>query len=470
MGAMVKQVFGELSEQLRRYGQQHVLRWWNDLDAAQRDSLIEQIRRIDFEAVRSMLDGRNNPGGDVGDESEIRPAARVVRLPKEPVEEQAWSAAVERGNQALASGKVGVILVAGGQGTRLGFQHPKGMLPIGPVSGATLFQILAEQLLARSRRAGSPLPCYVMTSDATHDETIAFFRQHGCFGLNAGDVRFFKQGTMPAVDRRTGNILLAEKGAIAMSPDGHGGMLDALHLSGCLDDMRRRGVELLYYHQVDNPTAIVCDPAFLGFHILRDSEMSTKVVAKRDASEKMGVVVDRGGKTQIVEYIDLPPSLARAVDEGGNLLHWAGNTAIHVFSRKFLDRLVAENMRLPLPCSAKKVPFLDDAGNVVVPETENAIKFERFIFDVLPCARSALVVEADRAREFNPVKNAEGNDSPETARAAMHAVYRGWLYSAGIDLPDGRPIEISPLFALDAEDVKKRLSPDRRFDGPVFLN
>lgn len=458
----------ELRERLQQHGQGHLLQWWDELDSAQREALAEQIETIDFDLLQ-LVRGTSMLRAVVLEEERIEPPAHVVRLPQTSEDRDVWWAAEKAGTRALADGKVGAILVAGGQGTRLGFEAPKGMYPIGPVSGATLFQILTEQLLARSRRAGKVIPYYVMTSDPTHDATIDFFREHDYFGMKSDDLKFFRQGKMPAVDKQTGRVLLSDKHAVALSPDGHGGMLEAIARSGCLADMQQRGIEYLYYHQVDNPTAIVCDPTFIGFHIMHDSELTTKIVAKRGASEKMGVVVESAGKTRIVEYINMPHSLAEQTDATGGLVYWAGNTAIHVFNRSFFDRLTRENIRLPLHPSEKKVAFLDEAGRLVSPDETNAYKFERFIFDALPRARQTLVVEADRAREFNPVKNAEGSDTPATAQAAMSTVYRRWLNTAGAKLADGTQIEISPLFALDEADVKQKVEPGRRFDGPVVL-
>jgi len=255
-----------------------------------------------------------------------------------------------------------------------------------------------------------------MTSPATHDETVAFFEQHHYFGLNKSDVHFFRQGNLPATDAASGKLLLAEKHSLALSPDGHGGLLAALSRSGSIADMRRRGVETLFYHQVDNPLCRVCDPAFLGFHALASADVTTKVVAKQSPEEKMGVVVDVDGRSQIIEYSDLPAELTTHRDHTGGYVFWAGNTAIHCFQRAFFDRLLADKTELPLHRAKKKVPFVDDAGNFVKPETENVLKFERFIFDTLPIAGKSLVVEARREQEFYPLKNKTGDFSPELVK------------------------------------------------------
>jgi UDP-N-acetylglucosamine/UDP-N-acetylgalactosamine diphosphorylase len=347
------------------------------------------------------------------------------------------------------------------------------MYPIGPVSENSLFQILIEQVIARSRRAGVSFPYYVMTSEATHKETEAYFLRNRYFGLEPADVHFFQQKSMPAVDDTTGRLLLENKGEIATSPDGHGGMLSALSRAGLLDEMRNRGIEILYYHQVDNPTAIVCDPAFIGFHVLRNSEMSTKVVKKRSAEEKMGVVVNVDSQMQIIEYSDLPDEIAHKTDSNGNLLLWAGSMAIHLFNREFLERLDKQEEGLPFHIAHKTVPYLDDTGERVNPDSPNAYKFERFIFDAMLSAQTALVVEANRSREFNPVKNEEGEDSPETCRKAMTQIFTNWLQQVGADVAKGIDVEISPLFALDAEGLQHKIDAETiyresvYFDGPL---
>jgi UDP-N-acetylglucosamine/UDP-N-acetylgalactosamine diphosphorylase len=233
--------------------------------------------------------------------------------------------------------------------------------------------------------------------------------------------------------------------------------------------MTRRGIEYLYYHQVDNPTAIVCDPAFIGWHAQQQSEVSTKVVAKVAPEERMGVVCAVDGRTEIIEYSDLTPEQSRKKDASGNYVFWAGNTAIHVFSVNFLDRLIEDDIDLPYHIAKKAVPFVDDSGNRVTPPSPNATKFEQFIFDTLPLASNALVVEADRAAEFNPVKNKEGADSPETTRAALVRNHRRWAERAGATVKQGVTLEISPLLACDEETALKAIAPGTRVEADQVL-
>jgi UDP-N-acetylglucosamine/UDP-N-acetylgalactosamine diphosphorylase len=467
----IRMNFETVSHRLRSHGQDHALRFWDELSPSQRQALARQIEDLDLAHVMALAK-RDDESGESPAQRALRavPPAELVRAPRpgEPLPPE-WAAAQKTGEDLLRAGRVGAILVAGGEGTRLGFPHPKGEFPIGAVSGKPLFQLLAEQVAARAKRAGTAIPYYVMTSRSTHDETVAFFEKHRHFGLDPANVRFFRQGNMPAIDRHSGRLLLSEKHELALNPDGHGGILSALDRARLLDDIRRRGIDYLYYHQVDNPLARICDPAFLGFHAGRGSEVSTKVVAKLSPEERMGVVVDVDGRTQIIEYSDLPAEVAARRDAHGEILLWAGSTAMHVFSRSFLERLREEQTALPFHRAVKKVPFIDEAGRRVEPDTENAVKFERFIFDVLPLARRSIVVEARREDEFCPLKNKSGDFSARHVQDSLSRQYRSWLNATGVAVPADLPVEISPLYALDAEEAASKIDRRQKFDGPIYL-
>jgi UDP-N-acetylglucosamine/UDP-N-acetylgalactosamine diphosphorylase len=471
----------ELVEILERHGQTHLLRWWGELDPASRAELGRQIAALPLDRLSGLIDslvrGEGEPPHPV-DPSRVHPVA-VNRLPRTDAERVARRHAAEVGEAALASGEVAVVIVAGGMGTRLGFDGPKGTFPIGPVSGASLFAIHAEKVVALSRRYGKLIPLYVMTSRSNHETTARFFAEHGNFGLD--HVRFFPQGEMPALDRHAGRILMADKGRLALTPDGHGGALTALAAPApdggpsCLDEMRDRGIRTLFYFQVDNPLVRVADPAFLGMHRQASAEISFKVVEKLTPEERVGVVVEVDGRPRVIEYSDLAPELAEQREPDGSLRLWAGSIAIHVFERPFVERLAAKGGQLPFHRAVKKVPYLDDAGRLVQPAEPNAVKLELFIFDALPLADRWTLVETDRAIEFEPLKNATGPDSPATVRQRMSDLYAGWLEAAGAHVerrPDGTVpfgIEISPLYALDAAELKQKLPPGVVVEGPLYL-
>lgn len=462
---MSKRLPDSLREQIESANQRHVLQWADDLSAEEHARLVAQLDVIDYPQIRTLWQQATGAAVESAKESPQDRARRAtapagnVSLPVSDVDSKRWEEAREVGESLLKAGQVGVLIVAGGEGTRLQFPHPKGMYPIGPVTDRTLFRWLAEQILARSRRAGRLIPCYIMTSHSTHDETVEHFHQHQFFGLPQEDVYFFRQGTMPVVSLADGRLLMAGRGEIATSPDGHGGLVAALQRAGLVDDMRRRGLQHIFYMQVDNPTVLVCDPAFLGFHAQAGSEISTKVVAKRNAAEKMGVLCDVDGVTQIIEYSDMPNDVAALTATSGRLVHWAGNTAIHCFAVDLLERIARDAGSLPFHIARKHVPYIDEQGQLHEPTPEsgkpNACKFERFIFDALPLAKRTLVVEADRSREFNPLKDRTGENSPERVKEALTRLGRGWLAEAEVDVPEQTSVEISPLIALEAADLRK---------------
>jgi len=302
------------------------------------------------------------------------------------------------------------------------------------------------------------IPCYIMTSPANHDQTAEYLTRHDFFGLPRRDVYLFPQGLLPAFDF-AGRLLLEDKHHLALAPDGHGGVLKALLRSGGLADMQERGVEVMSYFQVDNPLVKPFDPLFIGLHALTQSEMSTKVARKADDLEQVGNVCLRDDRLSVIEYSEFPEIQARARNADGRRRFDAGNTAIHLLDVGFVQRITARSLELPYCRAEKIVPFIDDRGSFVSPTTPNAIKLESLIFDVLPSATNPQVLEVDRAEEFSPVKNLIGVDSLESARRDQNRRACRWLEAAGVKVPrafNGEPdvtVEISPLFAFQAEDV-----------------
>ncbi len=461
-----------LRETIQKYQQEHLLENWGQLDDDSRQQLLRSLQEIDFPNVASLIDLAINKSAADNLSSiaeRISPLQQVVRLPQTESDKQTLQQAKQQGQAILDAGKVGAILVAGGQGSRLGFPHPKGMYPIGPVTDRSLFQIFFEQLVSLSNRHNVSIPYFIMTSDATHEETEQFLQEHNWFGYPPEDVFLFRQGKLPAVDDENGKILLTNQSEIAMSPDGHGGLLQALKKAGLIEQMQQRGIEYLFYHQVDNPSVRLCDPVMLGFHVQHESEMSTKVVTKRIPQEKVGIVAELDGVQQIIEYSDLDEELAKQKDEAGRLVYWAGNIAVHIFNRTLLEKLTQAGQSLPIHIAHKKVDYLNEKQESASPEEPNAYKFEQFIFDAIPQAKNPLVIEVDRAEEFNPVKNATGEDSPETSRTALIEQAKSWLQQAGCETHPNAAIEISPLVALSAEDILKMNLQIKQGDNEILL-
>jgi UDP-N-acetylglucosamine/UDP-N-acetylgalactosamine diphosphorylase len=456
-----------LHQHLQQHGQEHVLAAWSRLNDFERTELLGQLQALDLGQLRKLHEQRDRLCALPATEA-IAPAP-VTRLDRNDRTARAI------GEEALRRGEVASLVVAGGQGTRLGFDHPKGMFPIGPVTGKCLFQIHAEKVLALSRRYGKAVPFLVMTSPATHAETEAFFRQQHYFGQAADDVWLFCQGTMPALELNTGKLLLEAPSRLALSPNGHGGVLLALRDSGSLEKLRGRGVRHLFYFQVDNPLVRVADPLFLGYHLAERSQASSKVVPKLSPTDKLGNMVLADGRCTIIEYSDLPEQLASATDECGQLRFGSGSPAIHIFDMDFLAGLAGGGGGIPFHGARKKVRCLDEVGQPLEPTTENALKLEMFIFDVLPKAERWAVVETTRKEEFEPLKNARGPDSPQTVQEAMSNLAADWLEQAGVNVPRRAsgaaavPLEISPLFALDAQELAAKVDRRLRVEGPTYL-
>lgn len=433
----------EASGKLASCGQEHLLAYWKELSKKERSALLEQIAAIEPEDLRRCGEALGRDG-NVPDSSKGK-APKVARL-----RGTALLKAIAAGEKELRKGRVAALLVAGGQGSRLGYDGPKGCYPVGPISGAPLFYFHARKILARSIRYGAPIPFYVMTSEANNAATVACFEENDYFGLDPENVFFFTQGMWPGMTK-DGKVILDAPGHIFMSPDGHGGLLAALKRSGALADMKKRGIKSVFFFQVDNPLVEIADPAFIGHHVIEKSEYSLKLCAKRDPYEKVGMPMRFGSSYRMVEYTEMTDEQCNRRGKDGELYFKYGSPAIHVFDRAFLEREASKPM--PLHLAFKKIPALEN-GKVVKPAEPNGYKFEKFIFDILPNARRAAFLAFEQKDEFSPVKNAEGSDSPGTCRADMRSKWVGWLEEAGMKVPPDMPVEIDPVYALDASDIK----------------
>ena len=453
----------QLKSALDKIGQSQVLRFSSDPDAESRRKLTAQIQSLNLSQVPELVQTYVINKPPVPLPRKIEPVKVNPRKPN-PDQQKLYNDDGQRGKDLLRQGKIAAFLVAGGQGTRLGYDGPKGEFPVTPIKNKPLFQVFAEQLRAYARDFGKPVPCYIMTSDVNDAATRDFFKKHDHFGCNERDIFFFQQGMMPAFSM-DGKMLLAAKDSLALSPDGHGGSLRALDRSGALADMQKRGIEHLSYFQVDNPLVHCIDPLFLGLHDITGSEMSSKTIPKAGPLERVGNFCIGDSRLQVIEYSDLPDALANQRNPDGSLTFNAGSIAIHALRGSFIERLnQGGSLKLPWHRAEKKVAHIDDAGREINPDKPNAVKLEQFVFDAIPLAKNAIVYETDRAEEFSPVKNAEGNDSPATCRRDQVRRAARWLEDAGAKVPraGAEPdavIEISPLYAVNAEQLKSRGRP-----------
>jgi len=436
-----------------RHGQSHLLRFEEELEPAEREALAAQILSVDFDQLAALH--RDLATGE---------AASGSGEAIEPLRARPWdgfsvaerAALANQGMRAMREGKVAAFLVAGGQGTRLGHNGPKGVFDIGLPSRKSLFQLQAERILRLSRLAGKAIPWYIMTSGENHAETTAYFRNRRFFGLPERDVFFLQQGEMPLVDAE-GKVLLAAKGRLSMGPNGNGGCFPALAASGALEDMKRRGIEHVFFYSVDNALVKVCDPHFIGFAMHEGLPAASKAVVKIQPEEKVGVLCLRNGKPSVLEYSEMTEEMIYSKSADGGYMYDSANIAIHLFTREFLERHAGAS--LPFHLARKRIPFVDDSGNLVTPSEPNACKFELFMFDLFPMAGAMAGMLVNRDEEFAPVKNREGADSPASARALLLDLHRKWALAAGVGEAElqGKLVEISPLASYAGEGINTAL-------------
>ncbi len=441
-------------ERARAHGQAHLFQHFDRLDPAARAALFAEIESLDFELIAKFGRLLRSPAAHAA-RAEIRPP-EIFPIARDDSRERRAKEAAAAGRELLAQGRVAYVLVAGGQASRLGYDGPKGAYRIGPVSDRSLFEWHARRLLAAQRRHATRVPWYVMTSPANDAPTRTFFAEHRNFGLDASDVHFFSQAMVPALDFE-GRVLFSGPSSLFLSPNGHGGVLLGLAESGALADMRRRGIEQISYFQVDNPLAPPADALFLGLHTLAGAGMSSKVVAKRNAGEKVGVIGLVDGAATCIEYSDLPAELREARDAHGELVYRAGNIAMHMLDVGFVESLTRGGLQLPWHIARKQIGVWE-SGSIV---QRHGAKFETFVFDALPRSKTTVTLEVDRRREFSPVKNATGEDSAASCRADLCRLHGEWVHARGLALPpptaDGyHPVEIDPLVAEDREEFLKR--------------
>ncbi len=442
----------EILRMLSRYGQQRILSHYHRLSSEEQRTLLEEMERLDlplvFKLHRLFCDRKE----DASRPRRIEPTP-IQSIPKNPQQEKEREEARQLGESIIRGNQVAALIVAGGQGTRLGFPGPKGRYPISPVKKKSLFQLFAESIRAISARYQAHIPLLIMTSRENDEETKRFFAEHRFFGLERDGLFFFSQQMLPTLTPE-GRLILQDRAHLLLNPDGHGGSLKALYESGLLRTLVEKGFTELFYCQVDNPLVRMVDPIFIGYHRKAEAEISTKVVRRQNLEEKVGIYGAVNDRPVILEYSDFRPEDYRAVDEEGNIRHWAGNTAVHLISLAFIERLSQRGFALPYHRAIKETEIAGENGKA---QKMTVAKFETFVFDAIPLARKTCCVEVLRQEEFSPVKNLDGIDSPETARAAMNALYRGWLKEAGAEVDPQAQVEISPLLALDKEELISKL-------------
>ncbi|KZT08710.1 nucleotide-diphospho-sugar transferase [Laetiporus sulphureus 93-53] len=454
-------------------GQGHLLQFWPKLSDAERAALLGQLNALDIERVNKIYgkaisyekETAENAGKDVIEPLPEDAADSVVGMSEK---EREWR---EIGLRATANGQVGVLLMAGGQGTRLGSSAPKGCYDIGLPSHKSLFQYQAERIArlqtVAAQKNGKPakpvvIPWYVMTSGPTRRETEQFFKKNNYFGLSPENVVFFEQGTLPCLTMG-GKVILESPSHVAVAPDGNGGLYAALRnpLSPessrtVLSDLAERKVQYVHSYCVDNCLVKVADPVFIGYCIQKQADCAAKVVPKAYPSESVGVVARRGDKFNVIEYSEISQEQAERRNAKGELAFRAANIVNHFYTTTFLERTREFEEDLAFHIARKKIPYVDESGQTIKPTKPNGLKLEMFVFDVFPYAQHFAVLEVARNEEFSPLKNAPGtgSDDPETSRRDLLAQQRRFLEHAGATVAEGVDIEVSPLVSYSGEGLE----------------
>ena len=407
----------EVKDILKKYGQEHLLNHYNDLDEKKKGILLEQINKIDFELVSKLYDSTKEQKINTNDK--ITP---INYLDKYKLNDQ-YKYYESIGKKAIKEGKLAAVTMAGGQGTRLGHSGPKGTYDIGLDSHKSLFELLSDNLKEEGKKYGVIIPWFIMTSRANNKDTVEFFEKHRYFGYKKDkNIFFFEQGELPMMDTE-GKILIGDDGLIKLAADGHGGIYESLVKTKMTNKMRELGVEWVFIGGVDNCLVKMVDPVLMGIAIDKKVTVACKSVVKANPHEKVGVFCKRNGRPNVIEYSEITDEMAEATDENGELLYGESHILCNLFSIDAIERMGAEP--LPYHVAFKKAKYIDKDGNLVVPDSPNAYKFEAFLFDAFGEVDDMAVLRVKREEEFAPVKNSDekGVDCPKTARELYKKFY-----------------------------------------------
>ena len=407
----------EVKDILKKYGQEHLLNHYNDLDEKKKGILLEQINKIDFELVSKLYDSTKEQKINTNDK-----IAPINYLDKYKLNDQ-YKYYESIGKKAIKEGKLAAVTMAGGQGTRLGHSGPKGTYDIGLDSHKSLFELLSDNLKEEGKKYGVIIPWFIMTSRENNKDTVEFFEKHRYFGYKKDkNIFFFEQGELPMMDTE-GKILIGEDGLIKLAADGHGGIYESLVKTKMTNKMRELGVEWVFIGGVDNCLVKMVDPVLMGIAIDKKVTVACKSVVKANPHEKVGVFCKRNGRPNVIEYSEITDEMAEATDENGELLYGESHILCNLFSIDAIERMGAEP--LPYHVAFKKAKYIDKDGNLVVPDSPNAYKFEAFLFDAFGEVDDMAVLRVKREEEFAPVKNSDekGVDCPKTARELYKKFY-----------------------------------------------
>lgn len=402
-------------QMLQKYGQEHLLNSFNSLSKEKQSELLDAILTTNFKQMQELYETTKIKTNF--ENVKLEPISHVTKAELSQEELEKYTSL---GENAIKAGKLAVVTMAGGQGTRLGHNGPKGTYDLGLDSHKSIFEILCDTMKEACEKYHVTIPWYLMTSDANNEDTMQFFKDHNYFGYPKEAVSFFIQGKLPMIDTQ-GKILLDEDGMMKQAADGHGGIFEAMRKNGVLYDMKEKGIEWVYIGGVDNVLAKMVDPVLTGLAISEGTLMAGKSVVKANPKEKVGVFCKKDNRPNVIEYTEISDELAERTDEKGELLYGESHILCNQFHLSALEQISAN--KLPYHVAFKKASYLNDKGEVVEPTEPNAYKFEAFLFDAFSTVDAMSILRVKREDEFAPVKNAEGVDSPETARALYKAFY-----------------------------------------------
>lgn len=473
---------------LKPYGQEHLIKFWDDLSEDEQQILSNEIAAVDFDEITSHFKKVKSlrKEAEVEIDSAMKPVPKNLKgsfADSSPEQLEAYNI---EGLKAISQGHVACLLMAGGQGTRLGVNYPKGMYSVKLQSDKTLYQLQAERIIRLQNLAtnlfpgtNGKIPWYIMTSEHTQGMTSDFFKNNNYFGLEGTQIMYFEQGMLPCLTN-DGHLILDKKHKISKAPDGNGGLYKALKAK-VLDDMGKRGIKYIHVYGVDNILVKVADPVFIGFCIEKNANCAAKVVKKVIPEEKVGVICKVNEKFQVVEYSEITESTRNLRDENGDLTYNAGSICNHFFCSKFLNDLCRQyETDLKLHVAEKKIPFINESGERITPTSPNGIKLEKFVFDVFPFSTNFAIWEVLRSEEFSPLKNADSakSETPTTCRQDIFALHTKWVEKAGAKFvensssnDDGKSsmeCEISPLVSYSGEGLEE-LVKGKTFTKPFCM-
>lgn len=469
--------YEELYDRLSKVGQEHLLKFWTELSHKEQQELAADIKELQLNELKLYFDrctaSLREDAIKLDDRLQPIPECQFVSIARSS--DDILNEYRNEGYKQISKGHVGVILMAGGQGTRLGFAYPKGMYDVELQSRKTLFRLQAERILKLEQLAydytgqRGRITWYIMTSEHTINATLDYFVANNYFGLKRENVILFEQGSLPCFEY-DGKIILDQKHRVARAPDGNGGIYRAMKNRGILKDMSSRGILYLHAHSVDNILIKVADPVFIGYCVKENADCAAKVVEKSNPNEPVGVVCMVDGKYQVVEYSEITAKTAEMRNSDGRLTFSAGNICNHFFTTQFLHKVGHTfESELKLHVAKKKIPFVDNSGKRITPEKPNGIKIEKFIFDVFEFAQKFVAMEVPRDEEFSALKNADsaGKDCPSTARNDLYRLHKKYIEAAG-GIVHGNECEISPFLSYAGENLEQ-LVKGKSLTSPVYL-